>query len=152
MSNVPRRCQMLVPMIVLAGWMATSAGAETGAPSGVRAAAVEAILVRQDSSDCANSDVKADDPSRIGGTVQIARQADGQFRVKVAMTAAPDTVYHFFLKCVRQLGDIKTEDEGQAIAEFELAADAAPPVLTFDMYPEGAPAGQKFQSTPVKQP
>ncbi|UFZ01887.1 hypothetical protein LQG66_21490 [Bradyrhizobium ontarionense] len=108
--------------------------------------------MRQDTSDCTNSDVKADDPARIGGTVQVTRQADGKLQVKVAITAAPDTAYHFFLKCVRSLGDIKTEDEGQGRAEFEFAADGAPPVLAFDMYPEGAPPGQKFQSTPVKLP
>ncbi|MGJ5177774.1 hypothetical protein ACQR16_11390 [Bradyrhizobium oligotrophicum] len=149
MCSLPRRCRLLLLLIALAAPMAARpAGAQSGDRSGV----ADAFLVRQDNSDCTNSDVKADDPSRIGGTVQVTRQADGKLRVKIAITAAPDTTYHFFLKCVRSLGDVKTEDEGQGAAEFELSADGAPPVLAFDMYPEGAPSGQKFQSTSVKLP
>ncbi|GLH76810.1 hypothetical protein SSBR45G_17180 [Bradyrhizobium sp. SSBR45G] len=149
MCSLPRRCRLLLSLIALA---APLAAVPAGAQSGDRSRSAEALLVRQDNSDCGNSDVRADDPSRIGGTVLITREADGKWRVKVAITAAPDTTYHFFLKCVRSLGDIKTEDEGEAVAEFELAADGAPAVLTFDMYPEGAPSGQKFQSTPVRLP
>ena len=147
MCRMSRRWQLLALSGVLTVPMAVSA---VNAEGGNRPALAEAMLVRQDSSDCGNSDVKADDPSRIGGTVLITRESDGQYRVKVAITATPNTVYHFFLKCVKQLGDLKTEDEGQAIAEFEFAAEPSAP--TFDMYPEGAPAGQKFQSTPVKLP
>ncbi|MGJ4927668.1 hypothetical protein ACQR1I_20665 [Bradyrhizobium sp. HKCCYLS2038] len=146
MCRLPRRCRLLLPLIA---FIAPVAAVCAEAQGGDRTA--EALLVRQDFSDCGNSDVKADDPARIGGTILIARQADGRLHAKVAITAAPNTVYHLFLKCVRPLGDLKTEDEGEATAEFELPADAKP-VLTFDMYPEGAPAGQKFQSTPVKQP
>ncbi|CCD95121.1 conserved exported hypothetical protein [Bradyrhizobium sp. ORS 375] len=146
MHSLPRRCRLLLGLIVLA----TPLSAVAQNPDRSRTA--EAFLVRQDQSDCGNSDVKADDPSRIGGTIVIARQTNGPLRLKVAITAAPDTTYHFYLKCVRQLGDIKTEDEGEGTAEFEIAADGAPPVLTFDMYPEGAPPGQKFQSTPVRLP
>jgi hypothetical protein len=151
MCSLPPRCRLLLSLIVLA---MPAAALPAGAQGGDQSRTAEAVLVRQDFSDCGNSDVKADDPSRIGGTVQITRQTDGKMRVKVAITAAPDTTYHFFLKCVRSLGDIKTQDEGEATAEFEFefAADGAPSILTFDMYPEGAPAGQKFQSTPVKLP
>jgi len=146
MCRMSRRWRLLALFGVLTAPMAVSAvNAQVGDPS----ATVEAMLVRQDSSDCGNSDVRADDPSRIGGTVLITRVSGGQYRAKVAITATPNTVYHFFLKCVKQLGDIKTEDEGEAIAEFEFEAASAP---TFDMYPEGAPAGNKFQSTPVKLP
>ena len=42
----------------------------------------------------------------------MARQQDGTTVVKVGMTVKPDTTYHFFLKCVRLLGDIRTDDEG----------------------------------------
>ncbi|CCE00951.1 hypothetical protein [Bradyrhizobium sp. STM 3809] len=148
MHSLPRRRRRLLSLIVIVvPAVALPAWAQNPAPR-----MVEAFLVRKDQSDCGNSDVRADDPSRIGGTVVIARQSNGALRLKVAITAAPDTIYHFYLKCVRSLGDIKTEDEGEGTAEFELAADGAPPVLTFDMYPEGAPAGQKFQSTPVRLP
>jgi hypothetical protein len=54
-----------------------------------------------------------------------------------------------FLKCVRQLGDIKTQDEGTGSATFEFPTSSVGNVFAFDMYPEGAPAGNKFQSVQV---
>jgi len=113
---------------------------------------LEAFLIRQDSSDCTNSNVNADDPSRIGGTAWVVRRPDGNTSVKVGITATPNTVYHFFLKCVRALGDIKTEDEGEATASFEFPTNSVGSVFAFDMYPEGAPAGNKYQSIQVKIP
>ena len=110
----------------------------------------EVSMVRQDQSDCTNSDVNGNDPSRIGGTVWVVRQPDGNTAVKVAITASPNTVYHFFLKCVRQLGDVKTQDEGDGIAMFQFPTDTTAAVYAFDMYPEGAPADNKFQSVQVK--
>lgn len=111
---------------------------------------VEVSLVRQDQSDCTNSDVNGKDPSRIGGTVWVVRQPDGNTAVKVAITASPNTVYHFYLKCVRQLGDIKTQDEGEGVAMFEFPTSTTGADYAFDMYPEGAPHGNKFQSVQVK--
>jgi hypothetical protein len=107
-------------------------------------------LVRQDFSDCTNGNVSDSNPSLIGGTLWIVRRSNGMTGVKVAMTAQPNTTYHFFLKCVRLLGDIKTEDEGLGTAVFEFATSSAGNVYAFDMYPEGAPAGNKFQSVQVK--
>jgi hypothetical protein len=116
-------------------------------PSGSTA---EVSMVRQDQSDCTNSDVNGNDPSRIGGTAWVVRQPDGKTAVKVAITALPNTVYHFYLKCVRQLGDIKTQDEGEGIATFEFPTNTTGAIYAFDMYPEGAPPGNKFQSVQVK--
>jgi hypothetical protein len=70
----------------------------------------EVALVKQDFSDCENSNVS---PSGyIGGTVWVVRGSDGTTNVKVGITAQRNTTYHFFLKCVRILGDIQTYDEG----------------------------------------
>jgi hypothetical protein len=110
----------------------------------------EFFMIRQDQSDCANADVNASDPSRIGGSVWLVRQADGNTSVKVAITGTPNTTYHFYLKCVRQLGDIKTQDEGEGVGLFQFATKDTGPTLAFDMYPEGAPSGNKFQSVQVK--
>ena len=44
----------------------------------------------------------------------MTRLHDGNTSVKVAMTAKPATTYQFFLKCVRKLIDITTDDEGVA--------------------------------------
>lgn len=107
-------------------------------------------LVRQDSSDCTNSTVKPGiEPP---GTIWLVRNSDNTTAVKIAMTVVPDTTYHFFLKCVRQLGDIKTDDEGIGVAVFSFPTNSAGNVYAFDMYPDGVPAGNKFQSVTVKFP
>ena len=80
----------------------------------------------------------------------VVRNGDGTTSVKIAMTVKPGTTYHFFLKCVRQLGDIKTDDEGIGEALFTFPTNSAGPVFAFDMYPEGAPSGNKYQSVQVK--
>ena len=110
----------------------------------------EVSLVRQDISDCPNGDVSDQDPSRIGGTAIVARNPDGATIVKVFITGTPKTRYNFYLKCVRILGIIDTYDEGEGEAMFFFAANEASNVFAFDMYPDGAPAGNKFQSVQVK--
>jgi hypothetical protein len=120
-------------------------GARTAPPPGLQIS-----LVRQDFSDCTNSDVNTNDPSRIGGTVWVNRNANGHTDLVVAISAKPNTTYHFFLKCVRLLGDITTYDEGEGKAMFSFPTNSVGNVYAFDMYPEGAPAGNKYQSVQVK--
>jgi len=127
-------------------------GLALGCASSATAEPVEVSLVRQDASDCTNSDVSDKDPSLVGGTIRLTRELDGTTAVKVAITVKPNTTYHLFLKCVRLLGDITTEDEGQGIASFVLEAGSVGLIFAFDMYPEGAPAGNKYQSVQVKLP
>ena len=113
---------------------------------------LEASLMRLDQSDCTNSNVTASDPSLLGGTVRVVRQPNGTTSVKVDITAKPNTTYHFYLKCVRQLGDIATHDEGDGEGVFEFATTETGAVYAFDMYPEGAPLGDKYQRVQVKFP
>jgi hypothetical protein len=108
----------------------------------------EVFMVRQDQSDCQNANVPKGD-SNVSGTLLLSRGHDGSTTVKVAITASPDTTYHFFLKCVRQLGDIKTGDEGTGDAAFTFTTGETGATYGFDMYPEGAPLGNKFQSQTV---
>jgi hypothetical protein len=107
-------------------------------------------LVRQDSSDCTNSNVSGKDPALDDGTITVTRLAGDTTSVKVAMTVKPDTTYHFFLKCVRELGEIKTGDEGLGGATFTFPTSAVGDVFAFDMYPDGAPPGNTYQSVQVK--
>jgi len=100
-------------------------------------------LVRQDQSDCANTTDPANPPV-ISGTVSLNRDSDGNTSVKVAMTVSPDTTYHFFLKCVRQLGDITTGDEGTGFGSFTFQTSEVGAAYGFE-YPEGPPLGNKFQ-------
>lgn len=109
----------------------------------------QVYLVRQDFSDCANSNVSNNDSPLVGGNVWVVRGKDGNTAVEVAMTASPNTTYHFYLKCVRQIGDVVTGDEGVGIAKFSFPTNAAGNVFAFDVYPDGAPAGNKFQSAQV---
>ena len=104
-------------------------------------------MVRQDFSDCSNSNVS---PGEVDGTARVVRTPDGITSVKVGITAKPNTVYHFFLKCVRLLGDVTTYDEGAGVGVFTFRTNETGDVYAFDMYPEGAPAGNKFQSVQVK--
>ena len=120
------------------------------------------VLVQQDFSDCQNSDVRqTTPPTTMGGAILVSRGdavsprstsrgSDGNTTVKVALTAARNTTYHFFLKCVRQLGDIQTSEEGVAEVSFSFPTSEAGNVFAFDSYPDGAPAGNKFQSTQIK--
>lgn len=110
----------------------------------------EVDLVRQDQSDCTNTNVNANNPALIGGSVVLNHNSNGNTDVKVAITASPNTTYHFYLKCVRQLGDVVTQDEGEGSATFSFATNSVGNVFAFDMYPEGAPPGNKFQSVQVK--
>jgi hypothetical protein len=109
-----------------------------------------ASLVRQDQSDCQNGNVNDSNPSLVGGAVWVVRGSDGTTKVRVGLSAKPSTTYHFFLKCVRILGDIQTDDEGSAVAEFSFSTNEAGTTFAFDMYPEGAPPGNKYQSMSVK--
>ncbi len=109
----------------------------------------QVYLVRKDQSNCTNSDVPNVNSPLVGGNVWVTRLHDGNTSVKVAMTAKPSTTYHFFLKCVRQLTDITTDDEGVANVSFAFPTNLVGPVYAFDMYPEGAPPGNKYQSAQV---
>jgi hypothetical protein len=105
--------------------------------------------VRLDQSDCTNSNVPNKDSPDVDGLVTVTRGNDGNTTVKIAMTASSNTTYHFYLKCVRQLGDITTGDEGVGTADFTFPTNSTGATYAFDMYPEGAPAGNKFQSATV---
>jgi hypothetical protein len=109
----------------------------------------QVYLVRKDQSDCTNSDVPNVDSPLVAGNVWVTRLHDGNTSVKVALTAKPATTYRFFLKCVRPLADITTDDEGVAIASFAFSSSLVGAVYAFDMVPEGAPPGNKFQSAQV---
>ena len=109
-----------------------------------------APLVLQDFSDCQNGNVTDPNGLLTKGTVFINKNADGSINLKVGFTLVPNTTYHFFLKCVRLLGDITTGDEGTGEALFTIPPNTVGNVFAFDSYPEGAPAGNKMQSMTVR--
>ena len=109
----------------------------------------QVYLVRLDQSDCTNSNVPNKDSPSVDGIVFVARDSDGNTTVKIAMTASSKTTYYLYLKCVRLLGDITTDDEGVGTASFIFPTNSTGATYAFDMYPEGAPPGNKFQSATV---
>jgi hypothetical protein len=116
---------------------------------------LDVYMVRQDFSDCSNANVQGDvnaDPSPIGAKIHVERGSDGITRVNVSLggAAQSNTTYHFFLKCVQFLGDIQTYDEKDGNADFQFPTNLVGNVYAFDMYPEGAPSGNKFQSVQVR--
>jgi hypothetical protein len=120
--------------------------------SGQTPPVVSVGLIQQDSSDCVNSTVK-DDPNRTrGGKIWATRNANGTTNVRIGMTATPNTTYHFNLKCVRKLGDIVTDDDGIGLASFDFQTSSVGSSYSFDMYPDGAATGNKFQSVTVSFP
>lgn len=108
---------------------------------------IETFLIRQDSSDCQNSNVNANNPSLIGGTILVQRQSNGATVAKVGITGTPNTTYNLYHKCVGQIGTITTQDEGEGFGVFQFQTN--PGILAFDMYPNGAPSGNVFQSVPL---
>jgi hypothetical protein len=106
-------------------------------------------LVRRDFSDCSNADVSAEDTSLVAGKASVQRRPDRTTVIIVDLTAQPNTTYHFFLKCVRLLGDLTTQADGSGSASFRFRTEEAGDIFAFDMYPEGAPPGNKFQSVQV---
>lgn len=109
-------------------------------------------LVLQDFSDCTNSNVKDSGGAAPGGTSWIVKNGDGSVGIKVAISATPLTTYNFYLKCVRQLGTIATDEDGAGSGTFTVPSGGVGQVFAFDMYPNGAPAGNKFQSVQVRLP
>jgi hypothetical protein len=113
-------------------------------------AVVQVPLILQDFSDCQNGNVTDPNGMLTKGTVFIVKNSDNSISLKVGFTLVPNTTYHFFLKCVRILGDITTGDEGTGNAIFTIPPNTVGNVFAFDSYPEGAPAGNKMQSMTVR--
>jgi hypothetical protein len=109
-------------------------------------------LILQDFSDCSNGNVTDPNGLLTKGTAWIVKNGDGSLNIKVGFTLVPNTTYHFFLKCVRLLGDITTGDEGTGEGIYTVPAGTVGNVFAFDSYPEGAPAGNKMQSMTVRLP
>jgi hypothetical protein len=154
MPRVMRTRGLMVPGIIWIGASAllainAAALAQTVSQSPSDANQKQVLLVRKDSAECSGSDVPNVDSPLAGGNVVVTRLNDGTTSAEVAMTAKPNTTYQFFLKCVRRLGDITTDDEGVAIVRFAYPTSSVGNTYAFEMHPEGAPPGNRYQSAQV---
>ncbi|MGY8636441.1 hypothetical protein RAD15_28615 [Bradyrhizobium sp. 14AA] len=109
----------------------------------------QVVLVHQDTSDCSGRDVPNTDSPSVRGTIWATRLFDGNTSVKVAITARPNTVYHVSLKCVRPIGDIKTDDEGVGILSLVFPTNLVGAEYSFELAPEVASAGSRYQSAQI---
>lgn len=109
----------------------------------------QVVLVRQDTSDCSGRDVPNADSPLVSGTIWATRLFDGSTGVKVAMTAKPNTTYHVSLKCARPIGDVKTDDEGIGNLSLAFPTNLAGAEYSFELAPDNAPAGSRYQSAQV---
>ncbi len=112
-------------------------------------------LVRQDFSDCKNNDVNTDgfkqDESLIGGYISVTQKSDNDsFTVSANITAGtPNTEYNLYLKCVQSLGKIQTDNNGIGEKTFTFDKNLVGETFAFDMYPNGAPTDNKYQSETI---
>jgi hypothetical protein len=144
--SIPRHACLIAAIGAAIALSAAAVDAQSQPP----ASQVKVPLVRQDFSDCANGNVPITPSPADSGEVWVARQSDGTTLVKVGLTASANTTYLFNLKCVHQIGVVQTNDEGVGEASFTFPSNSAGNVFAFDSYPQGAPAGNKFQSGQVK--
>ncbi len=114
---------------------------------------VKVGLVRLDFSDCVNSDVAgiaAANPDLVGGFINVHLEEEGKLLIIVHLKdGTPETVYNVHLKCIGYIGDLYTNPMGVGNAIFMVPSDYVGPVFAFDMYPPGAPLGNKYQSVQV---
>ena len=146
MHHPVRRSRLVVAGVAVL--LAASVGSSNLAAAKTR---VLTYMVKQDWSDCSNANVDPNTaPAQAGGEAMVTLRATGKTEVNVRLVrVAPNTKYHLFLKCHYALGDIKTGGAGRGNNTFFFPSGAAGTVFAFDMYPDGAPLGNKYQSVQV---
>jgi hypothetical protein len=114
--------------------------------------AVTVALVRQDEGSCTNDNVADSDSAVLAGSATVSPETSTTSTAAIRLVGAmPNTSYHVYLKCFRQLGMIRTDAAGNAGRTFEFPTDAVGTVIAFELIPDGAPPGPKLQSLPVKK-
>ncbi|HMF05400.1 MAG TPA: hypothetical protein VKE72_00055 [Methylocella sp.] len=114
--------------------------------------AVTVALVRQDSESCSNDNVSDAGEAEVKGSVTIIPATSTSTTAGVKLAGlSPNTSYRVFLKCVRQLGAIRTDAGGNGGRTFNYLTDTASPSYGFEIVPDGAEAGGKLQSLTLKK-
>jgi hypothetical protein len=109
--------------------------------------AVTVPLIRQDEGSCSNENVVDNGSVPVGGSVTVSRASDESSTAGIRLAGlTPNTSYRIFLKCVRQLGTLRTDASGNAGRTVDFPTDSAGAVYAFEISPEGAAPGAKLQS------
>lgn len=114
--------------------------------------AVTVALVRQDEGDCSNEKVSDAGGAAVGGSVTVYSESRAASTAAIRLAGlAPNTSYKIFLKCLRQLGTLRTDANGNAGRTVSFPTDGPGPVFAFEVTPEGDAAGTKLQSLSFKK-
>ena len=114
--------------------------------------AVTVALVRQDDGSCGNENVVDSGSAVVAGSVTVARATEESSTAGIRLVGlAPNTSYRILLKCVRQLGTVRTDADGNAGRTVDFPNSAAGPVYSFEISPEGDSTSNKLQSLSFKK-
>ncbi|MDQ6868580.1 MAG: hypothetical protein M3178_09305 [Pseudomonadota bacterium] len=114
--------------------------------------ATTVALVRQDEGGCTNDNVADTGSAVVAGSATVSRETSTTSTAAIRLAGTtPNTSYHVYLKCFRQLGMIRTDAAGNAGRTFEFPTDAVGAVIAFEISPEGAPPGTKLQSLALRK-
>jgi hypothetical protein len=114
--------------------------------------AITVALVRQDEGSCGNENVVDSGSAVVAGSVTVARATEESSTAGIRLVGlAPNTSYRILLKCVRQLGTVRTDADGNAGRTVDFPNSAAGPVYSFEISPEGDSTGNKLQSLSFKK-
>jgi hypothetical protein len=126
-----------------------------GSPQLLAADNVKVGLVLKDFSTCTNDDVAEyaeANPDLVHGFVNVHFEEAGKLLLIVHLKyGTPNTEYQVSVKCVNTFEErLYTNPEGVGNAIYRVPPEwAVGPVFAIDMYPEGAPLGNKYQSVQV---
>jgi len=114
--------------------------------------AVTVALVPQDDGSCGNENVVDSGTAAVGGSVTVAHSTDEASTAGIRLVGlSPNTSYRIVLKCVRQLGTVRTDANGNAGRTVDFPNNAVGPVYSFEISPEGDSTGNKLQSLSFKK-
>ncbi len=109
--------------------------------------AVTVALVSQDEGSCGNEAVADAGSGPVSGSVTVARATEESSTAGIRVIGlSPNTSYRVLLKCVRQLGTLRTDDKGNGGRTFDFPNSAVANAYAFEIAPEGDKPGTKLQS------
>ncbi len=121
-------------------------------PLSTEKTALTVALVRQDSESCSNDNVSDAGQAPVKGSVTVFPVTYNTMSAGVKLAGvSPNTTYRVFLKCVRQLGQLRTDAEGNGGRTFNYLTETASPSYGFEIIPDGAEAASKLQSLTLKK-
>lgn len=114
--------------------------------------ALTVALVRADGGSCSNDSISDAPPTPLGGSVTVSRETENTTLAGIKLAgAAPNTSYRIFLKCVRQLGTLRTDADGNGGRTVSFNTELAGPSYAFEVYPDEGAAGTRLQSLTLKK-